>query len=141
MVQAGTQHGMGRGLGIGGAQAGYRCGGLPWGSRQANVGRSQRPLKGRGREPRIPQWEKGHLSPPPPLPAPHTTPGRPILSFGQVMECSSLNSSGLGASVLPTPWGARWMLGTHGLKPGSGASLSFDQLPSPLLWACSKHGP
>lgn len=46
-----------------------------------------------------------------------------MLDFGQVMEFADLSSNGLGASVLPTPWGARQTLGTHGLKPGSGPSF------------------
>lgn len=85
------------------------------------MGRSQRPLE-RGREPRILQWGKRH--PPPPTHTPYTyTLGRPMLDFGQVMEFADLSSNGLGASVLPTPWGARQTLGTHGLKPGSGPSF------------------
>lgn len=87
------------------------------------MGRSQRPLKGRGREPRILQWGKRHAHPPPThTPYTHTL-GRPMLDLEQVMEFADLNSSGLGASVLPTPWGARRTLGTHGLKPGSGPSF------------------
>ena len=46
-----------------------------------------------------------------------------MLDFGQVMEFADLNSNGLGASVLSTPWGARQTLGTRGLKPGSGPSV------------------
>ena len=46
-----------------------------------------------------------------------------MLDLEQVMEFADLNSSGLGASVLPNPWGARRTLGTHSLKPGSGPSF------------------
>lgn len=60
---------------------------------------AHRALQGRGREPGLLQWEKsglwGHHSPHPLLT--HT----PFCALGQVTEPATLNSSGLGAFMLP----------------------------------------
>ena len=92
------------------------------------MGRSQRPLKGRAGSPESCSGENvtptthTHTHTHTPLTHTHTL-GRPMLDLEQVMEFADLNSSGLGASVLPNPWGARRTLGTHSLKPGSGPSF------------------
>lgn len=76
---------VGAGGTLGGTQAGCRCwGAVLWvgGGREVGADRSQRPPKGRGREPRTPCGRKVASGSASPRPLPMHTQARPILGSG-----------------------------------------------------------
>lgn len=100
---------VGAGGTLGGTRAGCRCwGAVLWvgGGREVGADRSQRPPKGRGREPRTPCGRKVASGSASPRPIPMHTQARPILGSG-----AGYGVCVLGASAALTPWAPRPALG------------------------------